>query len=70
MSTVEERLTALETEVQAVKRRLAEIEKPRAWLDDVAGSMEAWPEFAEVLHLGRELRELDGDEPNAIERGD
>ncbi len=57
MSTVEERLSALESEVQAVKRELAKMEKKPAWLDEVAGSMDQWPEFEEVLRLGREFRE-------------
>ena len=39
MSTVEERLSVLESEVQAVKRQLAKMENPRAWLDEVVGSM-------------------------------
>lgn len=69
MSTVEERLSALESEVQAVKRQLAKMGKPRAWLDDVAGSMEAWPEFEEVLRLGREFRESVGDAPETTGNG-
>ncbi len=57
MSTMEERLSALESEVQAVKRQLATMGKPRAWLDEVAGSMDPWPEFEEVLRLGQEFRQ-------------
>jgi hypothetical protein len=57
MSTVEERLSALESEVRAVKQQLASMRKPRAWLDEVTGSMDEWPEFEEVLRLGREFRE-------------
>ncbi len=57
MATVEERLSALELEVRAVKRQLAETRSPRAWLDEVAGSMDHWPEFEEVLRLGREFRQ-------------
>jgi hypothetical protein len=63
MSTVEERLSALESEVQAVKQQLASMGKPRAWLDEVAGSMDEWPEFEEVLRLGREFRESARDVP-------
>jgi hypothetical protein len=69
MSTVEERLSALELEVQAVKQQLASIGKPRAWLDDVAGSMDAWPEFEEVLHLGRAFRQSVRDESNLADEG-
>ena len=62
MASVEERLAALELELQAVKRQLATIGKPRAWLDEVAGSMDQWPEFEEVLRLGREFRQSACDE--------
>jgi hypothetical protein len=62
MSSVEERLSALEVEVQTVKRQLARISQPRAWLDEVAGSMDEWPEFEEVLRLGRAFRRSVGDE--------
>jgi len=57
MATVEDRLSALETELEAVKRRLGAMHKPRAWLEEVAGSMDDWPEFDEVLRLGREFRQ-------------
>jgi hypothetical protein len=56
MSAVEDRLSALESDVQAVKRQLALLAKPRPWLDDVAGSMDDWPEFEDVLRLGGEFR--------------
>ena len=69
MSTVEERLSALESEVQAVKQQLAEMGKPRAWLHEVAGSMDQWPEFEEVLRLGREFREAARDAPHAAGDG-
>jgi hypothetical protein len=57
MSAVEDRLTALESEMQSVKRQLARMDRPRPWLDKVAGSMNDWPEFDEVLQLGREFRQ-------------
>jgi hypothetical protein len=57
MSAVEDRLSALESEVQAVKLQLARMGKPRPWLDEVAGSMDDWPEFEEVLRLGRAFRQ-------------
>lgn len=69
MSTVEDRLSALESELQAVKRQLATMGKPRAWLDEVAGSMDEWPEFEEVLRLGREFRESACDAPGAAADG-
>jgi hypothetical protein len=57
MASVEDRLSALESEVQDVKRQLARFSKPRAWLDEVTGSMDEWPEFDEVLRLGRAFRQ-------------
>lgn len=69
MSSVEERLSALESEVHAVKRQLARMGKPRAWLDEVAGSMDEWPEFEDVLRLGREFRQSARDVPGAPGHG-
>ncbi len=65
MSTVEERLSALESEMHAVKHQLANVGAPRPWLDDVAGSMDPWPEFDEVLRLGREFRQSVNDAPDS-----
>jgi len=57
MATVENRLSALESEMQMLKRRVADIGRRRPWLDEVAGSMDDWPEFEEVVRLGREFRQ-------------
>jgi hypothetical protein len=57
MATVGDRLTALEQAMQDVRRRLGNEVQPRAWLDELSGSLEPWPEFAEVLKLGREYRD-------------
>ncbi len=56
MATVEDRLSALESAMEQVRRELAGTRPPRAWLDEVAGSLQDWPEFAEVLRLGRDFR--------------
>ena len=56
MATVEDRLSALESAMDEVRRELTGTRRPRAWLDEVAGSLQEWPEFAEVLRLGREFR--------------
>jgi hypothetical protein len=69
MATVEERLSALESEVDAVKRQLARMGKPRGSLDEVAGSVDEWPEFDEVLRLGREFRQSACDPPGAPDEG-
>jgi hypothetical protein len=68
VSTVEERLSALESEMIVLKRRLADMSKPRPWLDEVAGSMDNWPEFEDVLRLGREFRQS-GIDPGDAEAG-
>jgi hypothetical protein len=57
MPNMEDRIAALESELADVKRQLSTLTKPRAWLDDVVGSMTSWPEFDEVVRLGREWRE-------------
>jgi hypothetical protein len=56
MATLEDRLSALESAMEEVRRELTTTRRPRAWLDDVTGSLREWPEFAEVLRLGREFR--------------
>jgi hypothetical protein len=56
MATVEERLSALESAVEDVKHRLAAKGKSQTWLEQVAGSLENWSEFDEVLRLGNEFR--------------
>jgi len=70
MATVEDRLSTLESELEGVKRRLAAMHKPRAWLEEVAGSMDDWPEFEEVVRLGREFRQSVTDPADADVRGD
>jgi hypothetical protein len=65
MSTVEERLSALESAMEDVKLRLAARQIPHAWLDEVAGSLQEWSEFEEVLRLGREFRRSVTDTDNA-----
>ena len=55
--TVEQRLEKLEAEV-AEPRRQSAIEK-KDWLSRVAGSFRNDPEFAEIVKLGREIREAD-----------
>jgi hypothetical protein len=70
MATVDDRLSALEKELQAVKQQLAALAKPRAWLHDVAGSMDPWPEFEEVMRLGREFRQKTNEETGDDAVGD
>ena len=62
MLTVERELSVVESELVEVKRQLAEVlgsdPPPRTgWLKHVIGSMSDFPDFAEVVRLGREWRE-------------
>lgn len=59
MATVEDRLSALESELADVKRQLKSLQPAPNWLDRIVGSMDEWPEFKEVLRLGREIRRAD-----------
>lgn len=56
-SSLEQRLAALEREVAHIKRQLTSTETKGNWVDEVSGSMAAFPEFEEVVRLGREFRE-------------
>ena len=55
----EDRLATLEAEVAQIKNLLEERHPPRDWLDRVVGSMSRYPDFQEVLRLGREFRQAD-----------
>ena len=69
--TVEDRLSTLEREMAELRRRLAVASPPSLgtdWLNAIAGSMKDYPEFDEVLRLGRAVRE--SDRPEDEEFGD
>ncbi len=70
MSTVGNRLSALKSEVRAVKHQLAKMSAHRPWLDEIAGSMDPWPEFEETSQLGREFRRSARDTPDTGATGD
>jgi len=57
--STEERLATLEAEVAQIKDQLQLGAEPWNWLDRVVGSMTRYPDFREVLRLGREFREAD-----------
>lgn len=59
MMSIEERLAKIEEELAELKRRLSEPSQQTAWYWKVAGSMAAYPEFQEVVRLGREFRKAD-----------
>jgi hypothetical protein len=56
-SSLERRLEALEREVAEIKLRLATPPANGNWVDQISGSMKQFPEFEEVVRLGREFRE-------------
>jgi hypothetical protein len=56
MSSVEDRLDALESEVADLRQRIVH---DADWISSVSGSMKDDPEFEEVLRLGREARKND-----------
>jgi hypothetical protein len=60
-STLEQRVTALEQRVREIKRRILPFPENGDWVDQIAGSMVPFPEFAEVVRLGRGLRKSDKD---------
>ena len=53
---VEERLTAVETAVSEIQRRLATLPPAPDWLEQIIGSCKDEPAFEEVIALGRALR--------------
>jgi hypothetical protein len=63
--SLEERVVALEKDIAGLKEVVSKlIPKPFRW-EDVVGSMNDFPEFDEVLRLGRELRKNFPDDPEA-----
>ena len=57
--TIEERLTAVEAELQQIKRekeQSKEVEEPRGW-KRIVGVFANDPDFEEAMRLGREYRE-------------
>jgi hypothetical protein len=56
-SSLEKRLEALEREVAQIKLRLSTAHANGNWVDEIAGSMRQFPEFDEVVRLGREFRD-------------
>jgi hypothetical protein len=56
-TTIEQRLTAVENELRNLKRK---IESTDSWYDRMTGAFENDPAFEEVLKLGRQFRESQG----------
>jgi hypothetical protein len=62
-TTIEARLSHLEHEVDQLKQQIArqngDLTPKPGWIDRVTGSMKDYPEFEQVLELGRALRRAD-----------
>lgn len=61
--SVEERLAIVERELDELKRRLPPKSEPKNWIEEISGSMKDFPEFDEVLRLGREFRQAQRPDP-------
>ena len=58
-AALEERLTAVEKEVAELKDHVFRSQRARPWFEKMIGSMKDYPEFTEVVRLGRETRKAD-----------
>ena len=59
---LEERLTAVERDLAELKDHVFRAHRERPWFEKMIGSMRDYPEFAEVVKLGREIRKADAPE--------
>jgi hypothetical protein len=53
---LEERIATLEKEVAQLKQQLRQKKLSRDWVKGISGSLRGFPEFAEVVRLGKEFR--------------
>jgi len=53
---IEQRVAVLERDLAELKRRVASSESGKNWIEAMTGSMKDYPEFEEILRLGREYR--------------
>lgn len=54
---IQERLTKLEREFEALKQRMEKPETMKDWLGRVSGRFKGDPDFDEIVRLGREWRQ-------------
>lgn len=54
-TTIEQRLTAVESQLAELKQKLA-TPKSDYWIERIAGTFKDVPEFDEIVRLGREFR--------------
>ncbi len=59
--TLEARLEAVERDVAQLKDLVGRAPEMRPWYERMVGSMKDYPEFADVVRLGRELRKVEHD---------
>jgi hypothetical protein len=60
--SVEQRLASLEQQVAELKERLDQLTAQKGnWIEQTAGMMKDYPEFAEVARLGAEWRRAQRD---------
>lgn len=63
-STVEERLARVEKELAELKSRVSSAAAPRGnWIETISGSFKDDPDFAEIVRLGKEIRDADRPTP-------
>ena len=55
--TIEQRVARLEEVTAELQRHIAPQETVRQWLQRVSGGLKGYPEFKEVVRLGREIRQ-------------
>jgi hypothetical protein len=67
-ATLEQRLARLEQTVAQLQQRLAALGPADNWLERITGSFKDEPAFAEVLELGRAIRQADRPPDEAEER--
>jgi hypothetical protein len=57
--SLEERVAAVERELAVLRVLLPQKIDPKNWIEKLTGSMKDFPEFDEVLRLGREIRQAE-----------
>ena len=60
--SIEERVSDLEKQVSLLSNEVWKRRSKPGWVRKILGSMENDPEFAEILNLGREIREAERQE--------
>ena len=60
---MEVRLSAVENELAQLRAAVFHERQPRPWYEAMVGSMKDFPEFEEVIRLGRAARDADETSP-------